>query len=636
MAQRLSGVATKPRTAPPIPPPAPTAEIALDLAPLIAPYRKFGRLSLRVEGLAPRARLSRGHNNGDRSWSLYSDELEGLSYLPAAGENATATLAIRIVKLDGGDGTTLALLDYALDPDGPAAPSVVAPALAAPIAKARKLEPAPADPRDEIEERRFARADAQWQAKLADADAQRDKERMRAEAESARAKSDEAERRRLREEVARLRAAAKEYDAALARAQQEARQDQDDVLKCAEAAWRKEEAGRLANARAEWERENERKLEDNLVQADLARREVAARQRKDEAEIERLKDDLARANEILADREGDIGELQAQLDRAEKTAKELSGHDGSSDRMKAKIAEMEAALSARDRDLAKAGAALEAARQKWLEETERRLAQALEAWKRDEAGRASALEAQYQEQAQGALLRLSDKLKQTEHELKDVRAQAEALRQRGDAEDIRRLRKDYGHLQAILAERETEIAQLRLDGEHARERWTAEARMTLQAAEQEWRSQAEEDERTREGGPPWRRNLRDALLVASLAVVGVLAWQRFDPGTVTNLWPSADVVLPQTVPPPAQAARQPTASTAVAAAAATATLLHGANLRKEPKAGADVVMVLPSATRIVALDHRGNWVHIRTAEAPTREGWIYASFLKSDIASKQH
>src|SRR5882672_5997114 len=68
--------------------------IALDLGPLVAPYRKHGRLSLRVERLPHRARLSRGHNNGDRSWSLMSDELEGLSYLPPKEAAGACTLGI--------------------------------------------------------------------------------------------------------------------------------------------------------------------------------------------------------------------------------------------------------------------------------------------------------------------------------------------------------------------------------------------------------------------------------------------------------------------------------------------------------------------------------------------------------------
>src|ERR1700679_2233158 len=94
--------------------------VALELAPLIAPYRKHGRLSLRVERLPPRARLSHGHNNGDRSWSLRSDELDGLSYLPPKGAAPNCTLSIRVVSLDGG---TLALLDYAVGDETAAQPS---------------------------------------------------------------------------------------------------------------------------------------------------------------------------------------------------------------------------------------------------------------------------------------------------------------------------------------------------------------------------------------------------------------------------------------------------------------------------------------------------------------------------------
>jgi hypothetical protein len=40
------------------------------------------RITLRVEGLPQLARLSAGQNNGDRTWSLSLDELEGLLYFP--------------------------------------------------------------------------------------------------------------------------------------------------------------------------------------------------------------------------------------------------------------------------------------------------------------------------------------------------------------------------------------------------------------------------------------------------------------------------------------------------------------------------------------------------------------------------
>ena len=55
---------------------APPDPVPLALAPLIAPYKKRGRVKLRIERLPRRARLSQGQNNGDGSWSLMLDELD--------------------------------------------------------------------------------------------------------------------------------------------------------------------------------------------------------------------------------------------------------------------------------------------------------------------------------------------------------------------------------------------------------------------------------------------------------------------------------------------------------------------------------------------------------------------------------
>src|SRR5947207_4470584 len=88
------------------------AEVPLNLLPLLMPYKKRGRLSLRVEGLPHRARLSKGRNNGDRSWSLMSDELDGLFYLPPKGMTSPHNLAIRIFGIDEADGATLAVVEY--------------------------------------------------------------------------------------------------------------------------------------------------------------------------------------------------------------------------------------------------------------------------------------------------------------------------------------------------------------------------------------------------------------------------------------------------------------------------------------------------------------------------------------------
>ena len=81
--------------------------IPLDFISLVAPFKKRrGRLSLRVEFVPQRARLSAGRNNGDGSWSLASDELEGLTYL-LPDNLAEHTLLLRIMTLEEAGATTL-------------------------------------------------------------------------------------------------------------------------------------------------------------------------------------------------------------------------------------------------------------------------------------------------------------------------------------------------------------------------------------------------------------------------------------------------------------------------------------------------------------------------------------------------
>ena len=99
--------------------------IPLTLAPLLQPYRKEGRLSLRIEHMQQLARLSRGRNNGDGSWSLASDELDELEYLSPEGAVDVQSLSIRIIGLDQ-DGTTLAILEVPIFAGGnePSVPQI--------------------------------------------------------------------------------------------------------------------------------------------------------------------------------------------------------------------------------------------------------------------------------------------------------------------------------------------------------------------------------------------------------------------------------------------------------------------------------------------------------------------------------
>src|SRR5689334_7176939 len=72
--------------------------IPLDFASLIAPFKKQGRLTLRVERVPQRAKLSAGRNNGDGTWSLASDELEDLNYLVPSNLSGGHELSLRIMN----------------------------------------------------------------------------------------------------------------------------------------------------------------------------------------------------------------------------------------------------------------------------------------------------------------------------------------------------------------------------------------------------------------------------------------------------------------------------------------------------------------------------------------------------------
>lgn len=688
--------------------------VPLDLAPLIAPYRRQGRLSLRVERLPPRARLSRGHNNGDRSWSLMSDELDGLLFLPPDGASQTCTLAVRIVSLDGGGGATLALLDYCVGTDAP--PPVVpttalrrAPpgesaelrrlqgelatakaALAEQTAErarerarfeselqsqlaassalasqtlarsraewqaeldARKPEPRPEErassSRREIEAAlakaekdwkageaaRLAASEARWQARsdkaLAEAQAQLDRVKTRATAESARERSDEAERRRLRDEVSRLKKSLAGRDAELAELREEAAKRARDALAEAEAKWREEESARLAAARGQWQRRSERALAEATSQLEHARAhaetESSQRLRDAEAELERLKDEIAVANGAIADRESDIADIQARLDDQIRETRSLLGRESEIRRLNGDIEALRAALAARDNDLVQAQAAMEQARSEWRRESQAALAAALGEQKRGEAKRVQAAEAQGQEQSRAALAKMAQRLKQTEADLQQSRAQVEALMRRGDSEDVRQLRQEFAHLQALLAERELEVAQLRLDGEHARERWTAEARIALQKAEHDWKREAEEGEERDYRAASTRRTIRDGALVAAFSAVAVLLYLGIDSGR--GVWSTlTDWTDPALQRAAVQAPVRPRIETA--ATPGKVTILRAANLRAAPSKTAAVIGVVPRNTDAAPLEHQGNWVRIKLDGAGKQQGWVFASFLK--------
>jgi hypothetical protein len=91
--------------------------VPLDIAGAVPTDRRHGRLTVRVEGTLNGARLTRGQNNGDRTWSLNTDELDGLKYVPPRGGFTSHTLWIRVLAMDDGFANTVAVFALEVDPD---------------------------------------------------------------------------------------------------------------------------------------------------------------------------------------------------------------------------------------------------------------------------------------------------------------------------------------------------------------------------------------------------------------------------------------------------------------------------------------------------------------------------------------
>src|SRR5579863_2048556 len=192
---------------------APPGGIPLELGQLLAPYEHYRHLSLRVERLPVGARLSSGRNNGDRTWSLAVDELDGLTYIAAPGDRDAQTLAIRIFNLDGDYAQTIGIVEVTVAPGGAAA--VVPASAAAPPSAAPAAVPAPA--------------------------------------------AADAELSRLREELTAAQAALATREKELADARsgvEEARKgataEAQAALRKAEESWKASEAARLGAAEAKW------------------------------------------------------------------------------------------------------------------------------------------------------------------------------------------------------------------------------------------------------------------------------------------------------------------------------------------------------------------------------------------------
>ena len=489
--------------------------IPLDLAPLVTPYKKHGRLSLRVERMPQQARLSKGTRNSDGSWSLTRDDLEDLEFSIPADAAATHKLAVRIISLVGGN--TLAVIEVPVVPveveaKAPA-PAATSGAIAGDDVPSRRLmdelgalkiilatreselaelkllaaQAAPESSGSDVEGKvaaareagqretqvALARAEETWKtaeaARFAAAEA-----KWRAEIEKAATAAGQdpvltRELKGLRDQLATAQATLAERDAALASA--------EVALKRA-SAWNDGEAGRLAEAEATWRSKAAKDVAAARAESDARSGEHGTALRQAREKIAALESELEKREAALGKaREGEAARLaEAEAAWRSRTSKEVAAARAESDTRTGEhsaalreardtVASLKAAVDEREAALNEARAAVEQARAGALRDTQDALAKAERSWKEAEAARFRAAEAEW-------------------------RAQTEKVASSGGEQDaaLKALREQLTSLQGTLRQRERALASADKTFEQAREQWQREMHEAVAKADKEFKA----------------------------------------------------------------------------------------------------------------------------------------------------
>ena len=652
----------------------PARAIGLDLAPLISPYRRRGRFTLRIENLPQGARFTAGRNNGDRTWSLALDELDELFYVPPDSLVEDHALALRLIAKEEGNASTLALIELpiragalaVLSPSSPPV-SVMATATAprpdtshgeALSKEISSLKAELAGREQELNQMRAATQslNGDWQAKF--------------ETAIAAAKSEWGDT-----EASRLAAAKADHEKeASALRELETHVAQANTLlvqREGELAALKAEALRDAAAKADHEKEVSalRELETHVAQANTllvqregelaalkaeALRDAAAKadHEKEASALRELKTHVAQANTLLVQREDELAALKA----------ELTLH------RQASTAEISAARTALEVHSARDAQRREQSAQALLElkdrcdQAEGNLARQRQASEAEIATAKHALAAQgvleldKQEQAAQALADLTVRCNQAEAKLSQQHQALEneivAARKTAEEQDAteaereREAARALAELQARCEAAEAELRAAQLAGETAaaddayvrglnqeiknlqavlvdREAAIARAEASLdlmqlgvvaKPAPAHWEPLP--GGFTKTGKDEAKKSdghlARDFLLVFAVVMIGCLAY-FFGPPLIAN-WRSLDL---GNLFASGDADQDDASSSAPAAPAPppkpklpVATVVRDVNLRAAPSASADVITALKQGSAVTVLERQGNWDHV--------------------------
>ena len=452
--------------------------VPLDLLPLLKPFKRSGRLALRIEHLPQRAKLSAGRRNSDGSWSLASDELEDLNYLIPSNISAAHELTVRVMKFDDGAASTLKVIQYPIAAwDGVSEP-------ASEDAVRRSSEPNDPILRSQLGEIQSMFAVRETELIELRAALERLRDEKAAELEKARAAWELELNQRLVEAAARVQSDSKR--------DREVRQSERDGELAAQAEARAEQ--KLAAERELWQAETDRRIETErqkwLAEAD--KRVVA--------ELERLKSQTERR--IEAERQAWRAESDQRRAVESRHLKAQMDQQLEAERQKWQVeADRRVAVEVeRLKELTEQH--FEAERQKWRVEADQLVAAELESLKAQLEQRAEAERQTWQAQGDQRVAADIERLKALEEQRIEAERriwQAEA--DQGAAADL--LRRQAEAEQRIEAERKIWRTEAEQRVEAERRRHQAESLVALSKAEERWKTQ--EAERSAAARDEWQQ-----------------------------------------------------------------------------------------------------------------------------------
>ena len=496
--------------------------IPLDLGPLIAPYKKRGRLSIRIEGLPPAVRFSAGRNNGNSSWSFATDELEDLIYFLPEKFHKAHTLTLRVISVADGSANVLAALDLPVTPElGGIDTDATAEsgsdqqigALRDELAKATALlasrdselkeaiaRAEQAQSENPVREAlakteqawkaesasQLAAAEAQWKKQstkaLADVTAQLKAAEAALASERAQSKAAEEASAALKRDrgpkgIVPLNAKLVERDTVsvvggeVKKVREDAQTQIGESLAKAERAWKAKEDARFTAAEAKW-----------TEQAAAAIAEVTAR---------------LRAAEVLTEKQA-----RDAVSRDEAVTLERN-------RLHKEIASLNARIAERDTTLARADAAVEQARSQMQMQMDDALAKAERTWKVKEDARFAAAETQWKERSSTAIADMTARLDAAEATALEKQSRDQAAHDEAAALERNQLHKEIASLKAVLVEHEASSAQADVAAAQVRGLLQAQMEDALAEARRDWK--ANEDARFIAAETQWKERSSVAL-----------------------------------------------------------------------------------------------------------------------------